>query len=208
MCSWFLNLWRLCFVLIFKCVKIAMLIMRRYITPACAAWCRWLLSLLWGCFVTCEVVLWWSCETCFSCWCGVQHHDAFLACSYCCNCAEVTMLLAITKFVCRLQLAEFVIFLLVMSSLVLRFVLWFLEFLWRQFRQLKWYSCVWFRTCGGCFLWLLFQHVKCTFDSSASVNMMMTMNAYMITMNVCITIKTVMTKKFIGRSQNSCLVVY
>jgi hypothetical protein len=57
-------------------------------------------------------------------------------------------------------------------------------------------------------LWLLFQHVKCTFDSSASVNMMMTMNAYMITMNVCITIKTVMTKKFIGRSQNSCLVVY
>ena len=111
------------------------------------------------------------------------------------------MLLAVMKFVCRLQLAEFVIFLLVMSSLVLRFVLWFSEFLLRQFRQLKWHSCVWFQNCGGFFLWLLFQHVKCTFDSSASVNMM-------ITTNVCITITTVMSTKFISRSRNSCLDVY
>jgi hypothetical protein len=47
------------------------------------------------------------------------------------------------------------------------------------------------------FYLLLFQHVKCTFDSSASVNMMMTMNAY-------ITITTVMTTKLISRSHNSC----
>jgi hypothetical protein len=40
--------------------------------------------------------------------------------------------------------------------------------------------------------------VKCTFDSSASVNMMMTMNA-------CIRIATVMTTKFICRSHNSSL---
>ncbi len=50
------------------------------------------------------------------------------------------------KFVCRLHLAEFVIFSMVMLSLVLRFVLWFSEFLWRQFLHLKRYSCVWFRT--------------------------------------------------------------
>ena len=109
---------------------------------------------------------------------------------------------AIMKFVCRLQLAECNIFLLVMSSLVLRFVLWFLEFLWRQFRQLKWYSCVWFQYCGDFFCYLrLFQHVKCTFDSSASVNMM-------TTMNVCITITTVMSTKFLSRSHHSCLDVY
>ena len=46
MCSWFLKLWRLCFVLIFKSVKIAMLMMRRCITLACAAWCWWLLFVL------------------------------------------------------------------------------------------------------------------------------------------------------------------
>jgi hypothetical protein len=38
----------------------------------------------------------------------------------------------------------------------------------------------------------LFQHLKCIFDSSASVNMMITMNAY-------ITITTVMTTKLISR---------
>jgi hypothetical protein len=60
---------------------------------------------------------------CLSWRCGVERHDAFLACSYCCNCAQAAMLLAAMKFVCRWQLAEFVTFLLVMSSLVLRFVL-------------------------------------------------------------------------------------
>jgi hypothetical protein len=43
--------------------------------------------------------------------------------------------------------------------------------------------------------------VKCTFDSSASVNMM-------ITTNVCITITTVMSTKFISRSHDICLDVY
>jgi hypothetical protein len=51
------------------------------------------------------------------------------------------------------------------------------------------------------FLCLVFQHLKCTFDSSASVNMMMAMN-------VCITFATVMSTKFISHSHNSCLDVY
>ena len=66
---------------------------------------------------------------------------------------------ALTKFVCQWQRAEFIIFLLMTSSLVLKLVFWFLQFLWRQFRQPKWCSFVWFRNCGGshwCLLWRLF----------------------------------------------------
>ena len=66
---------------------------------------------------------------------------------------------ALMKSVCQWQRAEFVIFLLVTSSLVLKLVFWFLQFLWRQFRQPKWCSFVWFRNCGGshcCLLWRLF----------------------------------------------------
>jgi hypothetical protein len=55
------------------------------------------------------MVVWGSTSRCFPC---VQLLLQLFSSDY-----------AIMKFVCRLQLAEFVIFLLVMSSLVLRLVL-------------------------------------------------------------------------------------
>jgi hypothetical protein len=56
-------------------------------------------------------------------------------------------------------------------------------------------SNLWFFLCH------LFQLVKCIFDSSASVNMMMAMN-------VCITFATVMSTNLNSHSHNSCLDVY
>ncbi len=131
-------------------------------------------------------------------WCGVQHDDAFLACSYCCNCSQAILLLWNSFVNC--------------SSLSLLYFRWLcchlICDLCCDFRNFFGGSfCIWKDTRVfdfelGFILYLrLFQHVKVTFDSSASVNTMMTIKIF-------ITITTVTTTKFISRSHIRCLDVY